>query len=317
MRYRLIIILIILAVPIALFAAQKEAVKKTPIKNATTVAQKSQLDRPKAKTLDELAAMYDVSKCKECHVKEYEEWAKSLHSMSLVGTGRTMATIRTAITDGLMKEQPYSGVKKVEDVKKVHLMQCLKCHLPQLEDATDNVALEIAQAVVDGDQDKLKKVSINCLVCHNKKAIIHKWHDGEPQVNVVYGKKDGPHPHPAFTSHKRSPIMQEAVMCGQCHGTGPNFDQPNPSQCATLYGSYLHSYIPSGGTKTCQECHMQDFHKGHHMSSYRDPEVGKRAVEVVVEAPSYQFLPRAGDPNPMTVLTVKLTNRAGHRIPDG
>ncbi len=294
---RLVLILLFAALAVVTFTAQSEA--------------------QKAKTIDELAKMYDSSSCKECHVKEYEEWSKSLHAKSLVGTPRTMATIRTAITDGLMKEQKFSGVKDVKDIKVVHLMQCLKCHLPQIEDATDDVAREIAQAVIDGDTAKLGKVNINCLICHNKKAIVHKWHDGEPQKNVIYGKKDGPHPHETFTSHKKSPILQESVMCGQCHGVGPNLDQPNPAQCATLYGSYLHSYIPAGGSQTCQGCHMHEFKKGHHMSSYRDPEVGKRAVDVVVETPAYQFLPRPGEWAPTTILTVKLTNKAGHRIPDG
>jgi len=111
--------------------------------------------------------------------------------------------------------------------------------------------------------------------------------------------------------------MKESVMCGQCHGLGPNFDQPNPVQCATLYGSYLHSYIPAGGSKTCQECHMHKFQKGHYMSSYRDPDIAKRAVDVVVEAQPYQFLPKAGELVPTAVVTVKLTSNAGHRIPDG
>lgn len=298
MKVKLLLGLFLLVLPITMYAAQQ--------------------NKPKAKTIDELAKKYDVSKCKECHVKEFQEWSESLHSMSLVGTGRTAATIKTAITDGLMKEQPYSGVKKVSDIKKEHLMQCLKCHLPQIDEATDEVAQEIAQAVIDGNNEKLKKVNINCLVCHNKMAIIHKYHYGNPEPKTVYGsKKEGVHPNPDYPVHKKSVIMQEAVMCGQCHGLGPNFDQGNPSQCATLYGSYLHSYIPSGGTETCQDCHMRKFNRGHHFSSYRDPDVGPRAVDVVVEAPGYQFLPKAGDWNPTVVLTVKLTNKAGHRIPDG
>jgi hypothetical protein len=62
---------------------------------------------------------------------------------------------------------------------------------------------------------------------------------------------------------------------------------------------------------------MHKFKKGHRMPSYRDADVATRAIDVVIEAPTYQFLPRAGDWHPITVLTVKLTNKAGHRIPDG
>ncbi|MBE9582240.1 MAG: hypothetical protein IMF18_11565, partial [Proteobacteria bacterium] len=57
----------------------------------------------KAKTIDELAARYDVSTCKECHEEIYEEWEKSAHSKSMFGIGaRTAATIGTTITKGLM-----------------------------------------------------------------------------------------------------------------------------------------------------------------------------------------------------------------------
>lgn len=128
----------------------------------------------KATTIDELAGMYDVSSCKMCHEKIYDEWSKSLHAKSLVGTPRTMATIKSAISDGMMKEWPKSGVKKVEDIRVEHMLSCLKCHLPQITDATDAVAQQIARAALDLDDETLNKLNINCLVCHNTKALIHK-----------------------------------------------------------------------------------------------------------------------------------------------
>ena len=68
-----------------------------------------------------------------------------------------------------------------------------KCHLPQLADATDDVAKEIVKNVnifmdpkASDDakhkaEQQLTKVSINCLVCHQRNAITHKWVDGFPQ----------------------------------------------------------------------------------------------------------------------------------------
>lgn len=277
----------------------------------------------KAKTIDELAKMYDVSSCKQCHAQIYEEWEKSYHASSLVGSPRTMATIASAVKDGIMKEWTKSGVKEIKDITVEHMMSCAKCHLPQLADATDAVAQEIAKAAIDGAagedaaREKLKKVNINCLICHNKKALIHKWTDGEPERGVVYGKKDGSHRDKMFATLKKSPIMQESILCGQCHGLGPNFDLKEPTQCATLYGSYLHNYIPAGGHETCQDCHMHKNKKGHFMPAYRDPDQAKNAVKVEVDARGYQFLPKAGDLIPKAVLTVKMTSNAGHRIPDG
>lgn len=278
------------------------------------------LSAEKAKTIDELAKMYDVSSCKECHPKEYAEWEKSYHAISLVGSPRTMATIASTVKDGLMKEYTKAGIKDIKDIKVEHMMICAKCHLPQLKDATDAVAQEIAKAAIDGAagdeaaQAKLKKIGINCLICHNQKALIHKWTDGEPEANVIYGNKEGAHGDAKFKALKKSPIMKESILCGQCHGLGPNFDLTEPSQCATLYGSYLHSYVPSGGSKTCQECHMD---KGHLMPGYRDPDQAKKAVNVEVDAMGYYFLPKAGDSIPTAKVTVKMINKAGHRIPDG
>jgi cytochrome c-type biogenesis protein CcmH/NrfF len=273
----------------------------------------------KATTVDELAKMYDVSSCKQCHPKEFGEWEKSIHARSLIGTGRTMATIKTAIQDGMMKEWAKSGIKEVKDIKVEHMLHCLKCHLPQLKDATDAVAQQIAKAVIDSDTATLEKVNINCIICHNRKAIVHKLVDGEPEPNVIYGNKEGSHSDKMFIAMKKSPIMKESIICGQCHGLGPNFELANPTQCATLYGSYLHNYVQStnGTPETCQDCHMTKYKTGHLMPGYRDPSIAKAAVDVHVDAKGYQALYKAGEHIPTAVVVVKLTSSAGHRIPDG
>lgn len=277
----------------------------------------------KAKTVDELAKMYDASVCKTCHSKEYSEWEKSIHSRSLIGTGRTLGGFQGMIKGGLMGAFTKSGVKDVKDVKVEHLEWCFKCHLPQIKDATDEVAKQLAKAFVDADRTTLAKVNITCVVCHNTKAIVHKWQDGEPEKDTVYGNKEGPHcdkegncskTHPKM---KKSVIMKEPVVCGQCHGVGPNLEFPQPSQCGTIYGSYLHAYIPAGGTETCQDCHMKKNDKGHLMPAYRDPDMRKMSVNVDVTAKGYKFLVKAGDSIPTAVVTVKVTNNTGHRVPDG
>ena len=271
----------------------------------------------KANTIDELAKMYDSSSCKTCHAEIYGQWEKSMHSRSLFGTKRTMGGFKGSLEGGLMKAFAKTGVKEVKDIKVEHFAQCFKCHLPQIKDATDEVAQQIATAFIAGDKATLEKLGITCIVCHNTKAIIHKWQDGEPEAGVIYGSKDGAHPDKKYKTMKKSAIMSEAVLCGQCHGLGPNLEFPQPSQCATAYGSYLHAYIPSGGTETCQDCHMKKDGKGHLMPAYSDADMRKRAVAVDVEATSYKFLMKAGDSIPMSVVTVRITNKAGHRIPDG
>ncbi len=283
----------------------------------------------KAKSVAELAKMYDSSSCVECHKEQHDEAQKSIHSRSIFGTARTAMTIMSSIENGWM-EQPYSGVKSPKDVRVEHLMGCAKCHLPQLADAEDSVAQEIVTSLyswkdalkrkdketAQKEEAKLKSVSINCLVCHNRNAITHKWQDGYPKAGVVYGSKDGDHPSDAFPKMAVSPIMKEAIQCGQCHGLGPNFEQDEPTQCCTSYGSYLWAYKSEVGQESCQGCHMEKSKLGHNIQGYRDPAMIKDAVDFKVEAFGYYWRDIT-DIVPKVVVKVEMINRSGHSIPDG
>lgn len=283
----------------------------------------------KANTLDELVAMYDSSSCIECHEKIHDQWAKSAHSRSVYGTGRTAATFRTAFLNGFMS-WAYSGVKKPGDVQVEHLMGCAKCHFPQLADANDSVAKELVSVIFEWwdayqkddtatfkkDEKKLLKLNINCLICHNRMAITHKWKDGYPQDGVVYGSKTGDHDDEHFTKMKVSPIMGESILCGQCHGLGPNLELDEPTQCATAYGSYLWAYKAGGGSQNCQDCHMRESGLGHNIQSYRSKVMSDKAVDFDVKTRPMAW--RDGSVyKPKLMVDVDMTNRSGHAIPDG
>jgi hypothetical protein len=283
----------------------------------------------KANTIAELVAMYDSSSCIECHQEIHDDWALSVHSRSIYGTGRTAATFRTSVVNGL-QEWAFSGVKGPKDVQVEHLMGCAKCHLPQLADANDSVAKELIASIYNWmdavragndkvrivEENKLKSLNINCLVCHNRNAITHKWTDGYPQKGVVYGSTDGEHPSDAFPTMKKSAIMGESILCGQCHGLGPNLELDNPTQCATLYGSYLWSYTAEGGRETCQECHMRKSGLGHNMQSYRDPGLAQAALDFKVQTSGFHWRD-ASNIRPYVAVDISMTNKAGHVIPDG
>lgn len=293
-------------------------------RDATLAAQ------PKANSVAELVARYDSSSCIDCHQQAHDEWAESKHSQSLFGGGRTAATFKTTIVNGLMEWQA-SGVKSPKDVKVEHLMGCAKCHLPQLADATDNVAQEIVTSIyswqsalakddydtAEKEEKKLHSLNINCLICHNRNAITHKWSEGYPQKDTVYGAKAvGAHDDAKFTKMNKSSIMSSAIQCGQCHGQGPNMELDQPTQCATLYASYLMTYIPEGGNKTCQECHMKESKLGHNMQSYRTPAMADKAVDMHVVTNSVYWRDN-NTIRPKASIRVELTNHAGHGIPDG
>ncbi len=291
----------------------------------------------RATTVAELAAMYDSRHCGDCHVDIYREWEKSIHARPLLGTGRTALTLLTSIANGVTKWR-FSGAKSPSDLRVEHLMGCAKCHLPQLADATDDVAREIVGDLLKWQdavksknpkavkklEDKIKSLSINCLICHNRNAVVHKWADGYPKTREVYGAKGGQHFCGLWPTLKESPVMAESVLCGQCHGLGPNLELDNPTQCATLYGNYLFAYMADGGRETCQECHMRRSRLGHNIQSYRDPAMAGAAVDFRV-AVRRILSEAAGKPNPgpasravpAIAVDVAMTNKAGHSIPDG
>jgi Cytochrome c554 and c-prime len=260
-----------------------------------------------ASTLSELIAMFDSSSCKECHGKIYEQWGKSHHARPLIGMGDHM--LLTSFLKRVNRpDKPADQVVKRD-------FPCFKCHLPQIKYGTDAVAGEIAKVVVKGDKATIRKLNISCLVCHNEKAVVH----GRPEKGVVYGTKDLPH-HPGHPV-KKSPLLRNSLMCGQCHGLGPVLDSPEmPVQCATLYGSYLHAYIPAGGTQTCQQCHMKN--ADHNMPpDFNDrDELSDRlrqSLPMEVQTMAYTFHPDEKAFSPMVVVKTKITSKAGHRIPDG
>ena len=259
----------------------------------------------KARTLTGLIEMFDSSRCKECHEEIYSQWETSHHARSIMGI----------FMDRYLQKGVLS-VKNPNNATKANF-PCFKCHFPQLEYATDEVASEIAAAILSKDKATMSRLNINCLVCHNQKGVVH----GHPEKGMLYGTDSvSEHPDEGYKTIKASPIMKKSAMCGQCHGLGPNFEFEHPVQCATLYGSYLHAYVPSGGTKTCQECHMKDadhscppdFNKRNEVSARL-----KNALPMEVDTLIYksQFTP--GAIIPMVVVKTRITSKAGHRIPDG
>jgi hypothetical protein len=288
-------------------------VEQTPVvalpaaQSPTTTA----TDQPR--TLDELIMWYDSSSCQECHPKIYKAWASSHHARSLMGIN-DLIFLRPVLKKGVQ------AVKNPKHASKRNFT-CFKCHLPQALNASDAVFAQITQAIFANDKKTLQKLNISCLVCHNEMAIIHKLQDGKPEAGVVYGTNDvRKHKAELYNTVKKSAIMKRSIMCGQCHGLGPNLEFDNPVQCATLYGSYLHAYIPGGGSETCQECHMQnddhscppDFNRKKETSAWL-----AKAIALEVETQGYQFISSNNKYTPTAAVNTTITSEAGHRVPDG
>src|SRR3990172_1301283 len=101
----------------------------------------------KAKTIDELAAMFDSSSCKSCHAEIYAQWEKSHHARPLMG-----------VAGGLMMTPVVkASAFKVNNSKEATLktFPCFKCHLPQaVGHAEDSVAQELTEALFVASDEK-------------------------------------------------------------------------------------------------------------------------------------------------------------------
>ena len=298
---------------------------------AVPLAALAQAPAPKkAKTIDQLAAMFDSARCKSCHEDIYAQWEKSHHARPFMGVADGLMLIPVVRSSAFQVKSPKEATLKT--------FPCFKCHLPQaVTHGEDSVAVELAEALFTAsdkdkpDKDKaaakakVAKLQITCLVCHHEKAIAHKLVLGAPEANVIYGTKDLPsHDDKVFTKGKKSAIMGQAMFCGQCHGTGPNFEFDYPIQCATLYASYQSNYLSKGGFQSCQECHMKPVAgRPDHLfaPNWNDKDGTSKFlaqnISLDVETLGYQWLRKAGALTPMIVVNTKIAHRAGHRIPDG
>jgi hypothetical protein len=271
------------------------------------------VSKDKPGSLDELIMWYDSSSCQECHEDIYEAWESSPHARPLMGLN-DLIFLRPILRSGhLAVKHPKQATQRN--------FPCFKCHLPQAMNLPNPVYAQIARAIIKNDKETIRQLSISCMVCHNEMAITHKLLYGKPEESVVYGKQDlDEHEHEIYTTVKRSVIMKRSVMCGQCHGLGPNLEFENPVQCATLYGSYLHNYIPKNGAKSCQECHMKDADHSFPPDFNRKKETSARLAESItldVETLGYQFLGINKQYIPTVSVNTQVTSAAGHRIPDG
>lgn len=259
-------------------------------------------------TIDDIAKAYSDEACKSCHGKVHDEWKSSYHAQSVV---HSLGGIRNFIVVGLGKEWN-------KPVSKEHLMRCMDCHAPQLKDASESLIKHVADLIVaavdkkdENAKKELGKLNVNCVVCHNMKVSIEKNLHGAPEKGVYYGPTGKASP-----AHKtmKSNVITSAVFCGQCHGiyTPPDGDTIG---CNTLYGSYQDAYRANGGSETCQDCHMKKANRGHTFPGAYQEAILKEGLVVDANITGIRLHP--GKWIPTAIVNVGLTNKAGHRTPDG
>ncbi len=263
-------------------------------------------------SIDELIRAYDDQSCKACHAGVHKEWSSTYHARALVNS---LGVLRDYIENGVAKEWKRKFGKN-------ELMRCMVCHAPQLKDASESLAGEVARLALTATDDKdptareaarksLDRLGVNCVVCHNTMAVVEKNRRGDPQPGVYYGP--GGIPSPAHGT-ARSTAIGSAAFCGQCHGLYTPADR-EVVFCTSLYESYQDRYRADGGLKSCQDCHMRGENRGHRISGRHDVNTVREGIAFEMDAVGIRQYP--GRWVPTAVVSVNLLNRAGHRIPDG
>lgn len=258
-------------------------------------------------SIDELEKAYSDKTCRTCHEKTHDEWQKSLHSRSVV---HILGGLRNFIVFGLTRDWK-------KPVNRENLMRCMYCHAPHLQYASDSLAAEVGRLAVsafDGDEaakKELARLNVNCIVCHNTVAEVEINLRGAPKPGVYYGPSGRP-----ASAHgtEKSKSITSAAFCSRCHWlyTPPDGDT---LYCNTLYGSYQDAYKAAGGAASCQDCHMRAKNRGHTFPGAYEPEMLKEGIVIDLQAAGTKVQPGTGIP--AAVLTIGLTNNAGHRVPDG
>jgi hypothetical protein len=287
-------------------------------------------------TFEELLKQYDSSSCEGCHVDITEQWRRSFHAQSITAPA---ASIATYLTVGIQSEWK-------REINRAEAAKCLDCHIPQINTATEKLAKEIADMVITaggkkkGATDdekkaamgKLSKLTINCVACHNQKAIMaspaylgskHN-HVKTPtdkdkglglSTKVFSAANKGKSPHDV----EQTQGMTTALFCEQCHGIWQAPDGER-IQCNSLSGSYEDAYRTRGGYKQCQDCHMREKNRGHSMPGGHDEGIVKDSMTMDMSAVGLCRLEgnkTAGPWKPAAIADIRITSNAGHRVPDG
>ncbi len=280
--------------------------------SSISLAQKLSFPSKAIDDFETFVATYEAKRCAECHEDIYAEWKQSFHARSMVSSIKGIANFFTV---GVPKEWEKTLNKK-------EIIKCLDCHLPQIKYATERLAQEIAGYMItakigQGKEKeeaiaKLKKLNLSCYGCHNIKiAGTAPGITGHIDPNVIYTAGEG-----ESDAHEteHTPILKRAFFCVQCHGVYIAPDGES-TYCNTLSGSYVHNYLGQGGRKTCQECHMYKKGRGHRMPGGHDLEIVKEGLEFQAEIRSFRY--GVGKWLPAVNVEAFLTNKAGHRVPDG
>ncbi len=198
--------------------------------------------------LSNLETSLEPKSCATCHVTQFQDWNKSLHSHAM-GPG----------VIGQLVDMPAIATKQHQ--------ACIRCHAPLQEQAVSLVTSLLENSI----SNNLHEQGLICAACHMRK---YQWHgpphrNGQPPEDEIIK-----FPHSGWQS---STIFQSAEFCSACHQFKPEEYALNGKLLENTYEEWKASRYSKEG-KTCQTCHMPD--RRHLWRGIHDPDMVKQGIEI-------------------------------------
>ncbi|MFQ5776578.1 MAG: multiheme c-type cytochrome [Terriglobia bacterium] len=265
---------------------------------------------PHIQSMDEFRLVFtDPLVCSGCHQSHFEAWSQSYHAKSVQNAGFQALYVKylNFLKTGLGREST------VEDLR-----QCLFCHAPPVQFASDELVQQVSAAIVAGNWEEIRGMQISCVVCHSMTPE-GKW---SLESFALTGTKFGPvrdpvPPERAVHSSRYSELHTQSEFCAICHSR-----QTFNVFCSLVYDQYRETASASQG-KVCQDCHMPATENVRVAVGGKDKRIlhshtfaGGRFQEMWPEAIDLKLRAEQKGGNEILV-TVTMKSKVPHNIPDG
>jgi hypothetical protein len=182
--------------------------------------------------------------CSACHSRHYEDWSSSYHARSISNAGFQALFLK--YLDDLKKDETRQALGR--EAGPGELRDCLFCHAPMVQFATDRLVTQIADAIAGGRWEGIEDAQISCVVCH---AITPEgdWTGSFSPTGTMHGPIVDPAP-ATVSGHqsKFSPLHKESRFCGICHS----------KETFNVYCSLVYDQAKGAkDARQCQDCHME------------------------------------------------------------
>lgn len=203
-----------------------------------------------------LETRLDPSACGACHVPQFADWSRSLHSRAM-GPGVL----------GQLVDMPAHATEEHQN--------CLRCHAPLKEQADALVAAMTAGPVAgsrpaENAAAQLHEHGVTCAACHVR---LYRRYGPARKDGSTPGSGERL-PHDGWVSHA---AFDDSRFCVTCHQFAADGFALNGKLLENTYEEWKASRYAREG-KSCQSCHMPE--RRHLWRGIHDPDMVKNGVSI-------------------------------------